>query len=214
MPLDHLDQFTLPAELDYLAIFAWALSGALVGLKKQFDVVGVFMTALVSSIGGGLIRDGVLLQKIPPVLTNSAYLPLIAGTTGLAILLARRLDNAKLIGNAIELIDSVGTPAFAVLGVQLALQAGLPLPGSLLVGCVSGVGGGVLRDLLVGEVPDIMKPGHYQAILVALACGAYMILTMGFSLPRALCAWGVVAGYVAVRFLTVRYDWRTKPVVG
>ena len=56
------ESFHLPAQLDYLAVFAWALSGALVGLRKRFDVVGVFMTSMVSALGGGLIRDGVLLQ--------------------------------------------------------------------------------------------------------------------------------------------------------
>ena len=208
------DQFQLPVQLDYLAIFAWALSGALVGLRKRFDLVGVFMTALVSSIGGGLIRDGVLLQKIPLVLTNPVYLPEIAATTFLAIALARRLHTAKLIEQAIELIDSVGTPAFAVLGVEIALQAGLPLPGVMMVGCVAGVGGGVLRDVLVREVPEIMQPGRYQAILVALACAAYLILTQGLGFSRAIMAWGVVGGYVAVRFATIRFDWRTRPVLG
>ncbi len=208
------DQFQLPVQLDYLAIFAWALSGALVGLRKRFDLVGVFMTALVSSIGGGLIRDGVLLQKIPLVLTNPVYLPEIAATTFLAIALARRLHTAKLIEQAIELIDSLGTPAFAVLGVETALQAGLPLPGVMMVGCVAGVGGGVLRDVLVREVPEIMQPGRYQAILVALACAAYLILTQGLGFSRAIMAWGVVGGYVAVRFATIRFDWRTRPVLG
>ena len=208
------DQFHLPAELDYVAVVAWALSGALVGLRKRFDLVGVFMTALVSSIGGGLIRDGVLLQTIPPVLTNAVYLPLIAASTGVAIALAQKLDRAELIQKAIGFIDSVGTPAFAVVGVEAARQVGLPLPGVLLVGCVGGVGGGVLRDMLVREVPEIMQPGHYLAILVPIACAAYMMLTIGAGFSRALSAWGVVAAYVVVRSLTVRYDWRTKPVLG
>lgn len=207
-------EFHLPALLDYVAVAAWALSGALVGLRKKFDVVGVFLTALVSSIGGGLIRDGLLLQRMPPVLTNQVYLPLIVATTILAIALARKLHAARSLETAIELVDAVGTPAFAVVGVEFARQAGLPLPGVLLVGCVGGVGGGVLRDVLVREIPEIMQPGRYLAILVALACALYMILTAGFALPAAPCAWGVVALYFAVRLLTVRYDWRTKAVLG
>lgn len=207
------ETFQLPILLDYLAIFAWALSGGLVGVRKGFDLVGVFMTAMVSSLGGGLIRDGVLLQTIPPALTNSAYLPMIAATTAIAILLARRLDSARLIEKAVDLIDSVGTPAFAVVGVEIALRANLPLPGVLLVGCVGGVGGGVLRDVIVRDVPEIMQPGRYLAILVALACAIYMALTLGLGLPHAPVAWGVVAGYFAVRLLTIRYDWRTRPVL-
>ena len=205
--------FHLPIELDYLAVCAWALSGALVGLRKRFDLVGVFVTALVSAVGGGLLRDGLLLQKIPAVLTQFAYLPLIAATTALAIALARRLAQAKRIETAIDIVDSLGTPAFAVVGVEMGVQAGLPWPGALLVGCVSGVGGGVLRDVLVGQPPEIMQPGRYLAILVAGACALYLTLTLGFGLPRSAAAWGVVAVYFAVRLATIRFDWRTRPIL-
>lgn len=207
------ESFHLPAQLDYLAVFAWALSGALVGLRKRFDVVGVFMTSMVSALGGGLIRDGVLLQTIPPVLTNSAYLPMIAVATIIVVALARRLDRAHLIDKTIDLIDAFGTPAYAVVGLEIGLQAGLPWPGVMMVGCVGGVGGGVLRDMLVREVPEIMQPGRYLAILVALACAAYLTLTLGAGLPRAPTAWGVMAGYFAVRLLTLRFDWRTRPIL-
>ncbi|MDE2364448.1 MAG: TRIC cation channel family protein [Hyphomicrobiales bacterium] len=208
------DQFHLPAGIDYLAVFAWALSGGLVGARKGFDLVGVFLTALVSAIGGGVIRDGVLLQTVPPVLTNAAYLPIVTVATALAIVLARKIHDMRMIERVIEMVDSVGTPAFAVVGVEIAAHSGLPTPGVLMVGCVGGVGGGVLRDMLVREVPEIMQPGRYLAILCALACALYMIMTIGFGLPRFPCAWGVVAGYVLVRWLTLRYDWRTKAVVG
>jgi uncharacterized membrane protein YeiH len=207
------DQFQLPAQFDYLAVVAWALSGALVGARKRFDLVGVFMTAMTSAVGGSLLRDGVLLQKTPPVLTNGVYLPLIAGTTVFAVLLARKLESATLINRAVDLIDSVGTPAFGIIGVEAALASGLPLPGVLLVGCVGGVGGGVLRDLLVRDVPEIMRPGHYHAILVAIACIAYLALTVGAGFAHAPVAWGVVAAYFMLRVATVRFDWRTRPVL-
>ncbi len=207
------DQFHLPAMLDYMAVVAWAVSGALVGARKGFDLVGVFMTALVSSLGGGLLRDGLLLQTVPPVLTKSAYLPLLAISSGLALIIARRVQTVGRIEKIVELIDAAGTPAFAVVGVEAARAAGVPLPGVLFVGCVSGIGGGVLRDVLVRETPEIMLPGRYLAILVALFAALYMILTIGLDLPRGLCAWGVVAAHFAVRWATIRYDWRTKPVM-
>lgn len=206
--------FQLPPLIDYVAVVAWALSGALVGMRKRLDVVGVFMTALVAAMGSSFLRDGVLLQRVPPALVDPVYLPLIAIAATLAIALARRFHTARKLHTAIELIDAVGTPAFAVVGVEFARQAGLPLPGVLMVGCVGGVGGGVLRDVLVRDVPEIMQPGRYLAILVAAACVLYMALTIGLALPAAPCAWGVIAAYFGVRYLSVRYDWRTKAVLG
>ncbi|MFV0281459.1 MAG: trimeric intracellular cation channel family protein [Rhodoblastus sp.] len=204
-------EFQLLPALDYFAIAAWALSGALMGLRKKFDVVGVFMTALTTAIGGGLIRDGLLLRRIPPVLTDSYYLPLIAITTLFAILLAPRLLNARRLTGIIELVDSFATPAFAMVSIQFARQADLPLAGIWLVGCAGGVGGGVLRDILVRETPEIMQPGRYLAIVVAAACALYMALTMGFGLPSTPTAWSTVALYFCVRILVVKLDWRTAP---
>lgn len=207
-------EFQLPLLMDYVAVVAWTLSGALVGIRKKFDVVGVFLTALVAATGSSFLRDGVLLQRVPPVLTDAVHLPLIAVTATLAMALARKFHAARRLHTAIELIDAIGTPAFTVVGVEYARQAGLPLPGVFMVGCIGGVGGGILRDVLVREVPEIMRPGHYLAILVAAACALYMLLTIALPVPPAPAAWGVVAAYFTVRYLTVRYDWRTRPVLG
>ena len=205
--------FQLPVMLDHLAVFAWALSGAVVGLRKRYDVIGVFMTALLSSIGGGVIRDGLLLHRTPAVLTDGLYLPLIVSATLAVIALRARIQRAKLVARLVTLIDAIGTPALAVVGLQLALRAGLPLPGVMLIGCVSGVGGGVLRDVVVRDVPEIFKPGHFLAIPVALACGVFLALTLGLGAPPAPVAWATVAGFFVVRVLTLQYDWRTRAVL-
>lgn len=208
-----MPNFTTPPALDYLAVFAWAVSGALVGARKNFDFVGAFITALVASLGAGLMRDGMLLQKTPPMVSNPFYLPLVAFATLLAVVFARRLADGGLIGRAIRLLDSVGTPAFAVIGVESARAAGLPAPGAVLVGCVSGVGGGVLRDIVVREIPEIMKPGRYQAILVALASIFDLTLTAGLDVAPTAAAWTTVVLYMALRYATSRFDWRTRPIL-
>ena len=75
--------FQIPPTIDYIATFTWAASGALVGIRKHFDVIGVFVIALVSSLGGGLVRDALFLQRTPVLLTDPVYLPLIAATVAL-----------------------------------------------------------------------------------------------------------------------------------
>ena len=119
--------FHVPVYFDYIATFAWALSGAIVGLRKHFDIVGVFVLALLTSMGGSILRDGVFLQRPPPVLTDLFYLPLILAATLLAAIFRHRIANLRMIDTLVGTIDAIGTPAFAVVGLQLALGAGIPL---------------------------------------------------------------------------------------
>jgi len=205
--------FQLPVQFDHLAVFAWALSGAVVGLRKRYDIIGVFMTALLSSIGGGVIRDGILLHRTPAVLTDALYLPLIVSATLVVIALRSRIERTRVVARLVTMIDAIGTPALAVVGLQLALRQGIPLPGVMLIGCVSGVGGGVLRDVVVRDVPEIFKPGHFLAIPVALACGVFLLLTLGLGAPTAPVAWATVTGFFIVRVLTLQYDWRTRAIL-
>ncbi len=205
--------FQLPALFDYLAIFAWALSGAIVGLRKRYDLVGVFITAALSSIGGGIVRDGVLLHRTPPVLTDPYYLPLILIATIMIVMLRSRIEQATAINRIISLIDSIATPAFAVVGLQLGIQAGLPILGVLVIGCVSAVGGGLLRDVVVRDEPELLRPGQFVAIPVAVCCAAFLALTVRWNLAPTEVAWGTIVAYFVVRLLVIRLNWTTRPLV-
>ncbi len=206
-------EFQVPVVFDHVAVFAWALSGAIVGLRKRYDVIGVFMTALLSSIGGGIIRDGIFLHRTPAVLTDAWYLPLILSATVLVIAFRAQIERTKLVARLVTMIDAIGTPALAVAGLQLALRAGLPIPGVMMIGCISGVGGGVLRDVVVRDTPEIFKPGHFLAIPVAIACGIFLVLALGLNVPPEASAWGTVVGFFVVRVLTLQYDWRTRAIL-
>jgi len=205
--------FHVPVYFDYLATFAWALSGAIVAMRKRCDIVGVFVLALLTSMGGSILRDGVFLQRPPPVLTDLFYLPLILAATLLAAVFRHRIANLRVVDRLVGTIDAIGTPAFAVVGLQLALESGIPLPGVILVGAVSGVGGGVLRELIVREVPFILQPGQFFALVVLLACIAFLTLTLGLQLDTARAAWATIALFFVVRMLTIRYNWHTHPLM-
>src|SRR5262245_13795272 len=113
----HQGDFTIPVYFDYAATFTWALTGAIVGARMRYDIVGVFVIALVSSMGGGLIRDGLFLQRTPVVLTNGMYLTLVGVAVLLVAVLARwvlRLLALSSINRAVDMIDAIGTPAFAI----------------------------------------------------------------------------------------------------
>ena len=205
--------FHVPVYFDYLATFAWALSGAIVAMRKRCDIVGVFVLALLTSMGGSILRDGVFLQRPPPVLTDLFYLPLILAATLLAAVFRRRIANLRVVDRLVGTIDAIGTPAFAVVGLQLALESGIPLPGVILVGAVSGVGGGVLRDLIVREVPFILQPGQFFAVVLLMANLAFLALTLAFGVDTVPAAWATIALFFVVRMLTMRYNWQTRPLL-
>ena len=206
-------QFQVPFLLDYLAVFLWAVSGAIVGMHKRYDFAGVLVVAILASTGGSLIRDGIFLQQTPPVLSNPWYIPVIIAATAFVSLFRRRITKIVLVNRVVDVIDGVGVPAFAIVGLQLSLQAGIPLPGVVLVGVTNGVGGGILRDLLVGDTPSALKPGTIFVSGVVLICVVFLALTYGFGVSKEWAAWGMIALFFTIRMLSIRYDWRTRPVL-
>ncbi|TXH43270.1 MAG: trimeric intracellular cation channel family protein [Burkholderiaceae bacterium] len=205
--------FQIPVYFDYLATFAWALSGAVVALRKRHDIVGVFVLALLTSMGGSILRDGVFLQRTPPVLTDPVYLPLILTATVLVSLFRRSIAHLPVVDRLVGTIDAVGTPAFAVVGLQFALAAAIPLPGVILVGAISAVGGGVLRDMIVREVPSILQPGQFFALLALLACIAFLALTLALHIDPEPAGWATIGLFFVVRMLTIRFNWQTRPLL-
>ena len=159
--------FRVPGLFDYVATLAWAMSGAVVGIRKQFDLTGVFVVALLSATGGGLMRDAIFLQRTPILLANPIYLPLIAATTLVMALFTgplTRLFKYETVTKLIDLIDALGTPAFAVIGMQLAEDRNIPLVGVLFIGVVNGCAGGLLRDVFVRDVPSLLRPGQFVSL--------------------------------------------------
>jgi uncharacterized membrane protein YeiH len=209
--------FTIPVYFDYVATFTWALSGAIVGARRQYDIVGVFVIAMVSSTGGGLIRDGLLLQRTPAVLTHGIYLLLIASATLLVAVNARwlrYLPKRFSVDRIVEWIDAVGVPAFAVVGMQLALAQGVAIPGVILVGVINGVGGGLLRDVIAGDTPSLLLPGQFVALVVLGACLVFVTLIVwrGWDATRAALA--TMAVFFVVRAITIRFNWKTGALMG
>ena len=206
-------EFQVPLLLDYFATFLWAVSGAVVGMHKRYDFAGVFVIALLSSTGGSLIRDGIFLQQTPPVLRDAWYIPLILLATVFVSLFRRRITQMPLVDRAIDAIDAVGVPAFAALGMHLSLQAGIPIPGVVVVGIVNGFGGGLLRDVVVGDTPAALKPGQFYISAAIVVCIVFVILVNTLGVNRELAAWTIVALFFIIRMLSIRYNWRTKPIL-
>jgi uncharacterized membrane protein YeiH len=208
--------FQVPPAFDYLATLTWASSGALVGIRKHFDVVGVFVIALVSSLGAGLVRDALFLQRTPVLLTDPVYLPLIAVTVILFSLFSApltRVVTADTVQKLIDIIDGVGIPIFAVIGMQLADERAIPVAGIIFVGVVNGTAGGLLRDVLVRDVPAILRPGQFVTLLLLGACGLFVAIKHYADVTVPQAAWTAIGSFFVLRVLTIRFNWTTRSVL-
>ena len=175
--------------LVWLGTITFAVTGALVGVRKRFDVVGVLVLGAVTAIGGGSIRD-LIAGIIPPSsVTNEPLLWVIAATCVLVFAVHRWIPE----GRFLYVLDTLGLAVFAALGATTALDLGFGFWGTVFAGVVSGVGGGVIRDVLAGEVPGILyRSGDFYA---TAAAGAAAVVFLAQSLDRnVFLLMGVVTG--------------------
>jgi uncharacterized membrane protein YeiH len=191
--LTQAEEFAPPTYFEYLAVFLWATSGAIVGWRKGYDNIGVFVVAVVSAFGGGILRDGIFLNRMPPLVTVPAYFPIIALATTIVIVVGRRIQQDRVLPKIVSVIDAAGVPMFVVVGAELALAAGLPLFSVLFLATVSGVGGGLLRDLLVGDTPELLRPGQYNTLFVVLVSALYIFCRVLSGLQEFTSAWISIA---------------------
>lgn len=188
------------AILDWLGALVFAFSGALVGVRKQFDLFGVLFLSFVVAVAGGMMRD-VLIGALPPAAITEIHYFLIAILGGLVTFLWHpRLASLQ---RPILLFDAVGLGLFAVVGAQKAIEHGIhPLMAALL-GMMTGIGGGMTRDVLAGDVPFVLRSDLYA--IAALAGGA--IVAAGYALG-VVPAYSMLLGAAACIFLRIMAIYR------
>jgi uncharacterized membrane protein YeiH len=201
--------FALPAAFHFTATFVLALTGALAASRRHYDIVGAFVLALVTGIGGSLLRDGLFLGVEPPLpMRDWRYIAMVVIAAVLGARVSHRLDRYNVTFN---LLDAVGLAAYAVVGTQMALAQQLPVLAAVLVGTVSAVGGGLLRDVLAREEPLLFQPSQFYALVAAVGALVFVILQQAGLAGGTAGAVACVLIF-ALRVTVIRYDWRTRPV--
>lgn len=202
---------TLLIVLDLVGIFAFALDGALTAIRTaRVDIVGVMSLGVITAIGGGIIRD-VLLGVTPATFQDWRYLvTALAGAT-LAFFLSGQLSQLT---KPILLFDAAGLSLFVVIGATKAMELGFgPLQATIL-GVITGVGGGTIRDVLTNRVPTVLSANsHLYAVPATLGAGFVVVVSVfGFG-----AGWVAVVGAVlcfVVRVLALRYRWNAPSPPG
>ena len=198
--------------LDLGGTFVFAISGAMLGVRRKLDIFGILVLSFVASSAGGITRD-LLIGAVPPAAIGDWRYPAIGFSAGLLTFFGYSLI-ARL-RTEILIFDAAGLALFAVAGTQKALSYGLnPLMAALL-GMVTGIGGGIARDLLVARTPVVLQSDLYA--LAALAGALLVVVGHGLNwpaVPTAIAGAGVCFG---IRVMALRYGWNlpvARPIKG
>jgi uncharacterized membrane protein YeiH len=188
--------------LDLAGTFVFAVSGAMLGIERRLDLFGVLVLAFVTAFVGGITRD-VLIGAVPPETLYSwhgfAIVMMASVTTLLGQSWLRRLNRTVL------LFDALGLGLFAVTGTQKAIAYGLDPLMAAILGMISGIGGGVVRDILVTRTPTVLQSDIYA--LAALAGGLLMSCTEWLRLPATPAMLIGLLLCVALRLMAVYRGW-------
>src|SRR5437764_2578683 len=187
--------------LDLTGTFAFALNGALTALRvARLDIVGVVTLAMITALGGGILRD-VLIDSLPPAtFSDWRYLAVAAGGGLVAFVSGRRLER---LNAPITVLDAAGLSLFAVTGASKALELGLGPAQAVILGAVTGVGGGTLRDVLIRQVPSVLRSGLYAIPALVGATVTVLAIRLGvYGLPAAIAAAAIC---FAIRMAGVRF---------
>lgn len=188
--------------IDLLGSFAFAISGATAGVRRRLDLFGVLVLSFAAATAGGLVRDALIGATPPAALADWRYLA-VASLAGVIAFYRHAL--VERLRNPVQLFDAIGLGLFAVLGASKAIEHGVGATGALLLGILSGVGGGIARDVLVAEVPAVLRRELYA---VAAALGAGIVVAgHALGLPPAPLALAGAVGCFALRYLAIRRGW-------
>ncbi len=196
-------QSDLIAVLDWTGTLAFALSGGLLGVRKNFDLFGVLFLSFVVAVAGGMMRD-VLIGAIPPVAITEIHYFLIAIGAGLVTFFW--YPTVESLQRLILLFDAVGLALFAVTGAEKAIEHGIHPMMAALLGMLSGIGGGMTRDVLAGDTPFVLRSDLYA--VAALAGGA--IVAAGHAIGVAPFYPMIVGAAVCIflRLMAIYRGWR------
>jgi len=199
-----LTSSTLPLSIHLLDLFGtavFALTGALRALTKKLDLMGAVVLAIVTALGGGMMRDALIGRHPPAAFVDEIYLMIAIAVGIFTFIWGKHIREQE---TWLIVFDAIGLGVFTLVGAQVALQAGLGSLGIVFIAMLTATGGGVLRAMLVAEIPFVLKKEIYaSAALLGALC---FLLFEYIHATASLTMWGVVMVTIVARLLA----WRCK----
>lgn len=192
-----LEEFTHITNL--IGVISFAISGVLKGMKYKLDILGIIVLAVMTAVGGGVIRD-TLVNKIPNVLINPDDMYVAIITSIIVYILIKKSKNKKRsFYYELLIMDSIGLAIFTIIGAKIALNANISTVAVGIFATITGVGGGVVRDILVGEIPIVLKEDIYAFLCFV---GAVFYVYMPKTISSEIIIFSLI---VIVRLIVIKY---------
>lgn len=205
---------------DMIGTISFAVSGALVGVARKMDIFGMAVLALATAIGGGIVRD-VLLGYFPPnSLRNVVYVTVVLAVTVIVFLIYNSRYRKHAMGPRSRasylLADALGLASFTVTGASAGFKLYPELPIFIvLLGTITAVGGGIIRDMLAQRIPSVLKEDVYALPSIIGGIIYYLMVTSSWD---SMAVYGAFTVVLVIRLLAIKYNWslpkvgKTKPV--
>lgn len=196
---------------NYIGTIAFAVSGTVKGFKKNLDIFGISLLAILTAVGGGILRD-TMIGQVPSALTDPTSIYLAIGVSLIMYLfvthkkneLPREKQMLRFLTTTNLVFDAIGLVVFALIGASTGIELRLNFMTTGILAALTGVGGGILRDVLVNETPIVLKEDVYAVL--ALATGiAYHILVLDLGFSRIPVFMGLFVAALLIRLLVIKY---------
>lgn len=192
-----------------IGTITFALSGVSVGVRKQMDLLGIFIVAFLTANGGGMLRD-VLVGQTPGVLSDMTSVGIVSGVFILGCLL-HKLNWANIEERSLFILsDALGLVAFSLTGALVGLDNGLSIFGVVVLSFLTATGGGILRDMLCNEVPLVLSSDFYGSVAIIIALVTYGLNYFSIQTPATMMVLFLAA--LLLRFLAFKCKWRLPKV--
>ena len=189
--------------LELVGMVAFAVSGVVASRTKRPDLIGALMLAFATALGGGVIRDAILGVPAQSFRDTWYFVAILAGA---AVALWAPRTIARL-GSPLNVADAIGLGLFNAAGMLKAYQSGEVSPAfAIVIGAVTGTGGGIIRDVLCDEMPSVLRPGELY-VTTCLAGGVVGVVALSFGTPADVASALIAVVTIGFRLLAIRHGW-------